>query len=337
MRLVRYILPVICLAGILATSCKKDEEKTEKSLKGGITIDIPTYVRPGDVLTFIPDSTTTGDNVYTNVRRLSDDPGPLGYAVSIVSFSVVDTLVRPDGTPVGSGIYKFTVPDTLLTFEISFRAFAEGYYSVSASRGTTIVKPGLDGKGSLTGFKYSEGAPTMTDPRDGRTYFTTEAGGKTWMRSNLAYFEKDAKGYTFGMPRDGSEAIEEIFGGYYTWEEAKKACPAGWRVPTEADWDALGTVAGDLIADIRFNGNEFWEFWPEVKITDKTGLSIIPGGYASVDKDDYSFKGTSSYALFWSDKGGEGYSRYIYASEPDVKSDFHPGDNFAANLRCVKE
>ena len=33
-------------------------------------------------------------------------------------------------------------------------------------------------------------------------------------------------------------------GGLYTWEEAKKLAPEGWRLPTDSDWQQLEKKIG---------------------------------------------------------------------------------------------
>lgn len=80
---------------------------------------------------------------------------------------------------------------------------------------------------------------SFTDPRDGQTYHTVELNGLRWMAQNLNYdvgegcwfFENDAKN-------------GEKYGRLYTWEAAKKACPPGWRLPTDEEWKRLVNAQG---------------------------------------------------------------------------------------------
>ncbi len=158
------------------------------------------------------------------------------------------------------------------------------------------------------------------------------------MAQNLAYFEKDAEGaYTLGRPYSSAKATEELFGGYYTWADAQNACPSGWRLPTAAEFDALGTDAGAIMGNARFNGNLLWEFWPEVKITNSAGLFALPFGYATIVDDDYTFYGFFDYCFFWVDNAGAPMCRSIYVKDPDIKVWGSPSaTDFAAQLRCVK-
>ena len=85
---------------------------------------------------------------------------------------------------------------------------------------------------------------------------------------------------------------------YHSYEEALEVCPDGWQLPTEADWleaaaaagaegaqayDTIEGIAAALMGNGYFNEDLMWEDWPQVgDITNATGLSFIPTGYAVV-------------------------------------------------------
>ena len=163
--------------------------------------------------------------------------------------------------------------------------------------------------------------------------------------------------------------MNDVFGRYYSYEEAVTACPEGWTLPTSEDWDALvkaaeemkgsKTVAAALMANADFNDTRMWEYWPEIgDITNESGISMIPVGYAMLGQKDAnadntdpnleftyptaSFKGYKEYAVFWTaDKvdGEEGmaYYKYFINKLPDLMTGKADMGTFGASVRCVRK
>ena len=163
------------------------------------------------------------------------------------------------------------------------------------------------------------------------------------MQNNLSYQES---GVSYGY----CSAVDPIFGKLYTWNEAIKACPDGWHLPSDADFVALtGTeagrgetiygAAGSLMADAYLLGNKMWTYWPDVKITNKSKFSALPIGYAIDREDSQHYVGINDYAVFWtSDEDGESaFYRYIYEDKDNLYSSKGSKDYFRASVRCVKD
>ena len=80
-----------------------------------------------------------------------------------------------------------------------------------------------------------------TDP-NGITYKTLELNGKIWLAENMNY-QIWGKSWCYGNDPANCRA----YGQLYTWEGAKMACKAlgsGWRLPTDAEWNALREMYG---------------------------------------------------------------------------------------------
>ena len=78
------------------------------------------------------------------------------------------------------------------------------------------------------------GQEKFIDKRDGNSYKTLTIDNKTWMVENLRY--KGTKGaYYF----DNDTSNNRIYGVLYDWKTAMKVCPAGWHLPTGAEFQKL--------------------------------------------------------------------------------------------------
>lgn len=334
MKFSRYLLPVLLIAGcLLQEGCKKKEKNVEY-MDGTLNLQVPAFVSPGYSKTFMIDTLMT-------VSR--PDGGTVGYYFYDQDREYRDTLVTADGV-IRNHYYTYTTPAEAGNLTLWLYAFPPSdapYYNTYTAATVIVVRSGLDGTGTITGFDTESGSK-FTDVRDGREYYSVDAGGNTWMRENLAW-----KGA--GRPYIDCEAMEDIFGHYYTWSEAATACPEGWRLPTDADWTALAPgaapnsdiagLAGKLMANLYFNGTKLWPYWRDVTITDALHLSVMPTGYAVVGEGKCNFTGVSEYAVFWTadEAGDEAVVRYIYQDKDVVFRAQMYKDEFAASVRCVKE
>jgi uncharacterized protein (TIGR02145 family) len=87
--------------------------------------------------------------------------------------------------------------------------------------------------------REGERVRTMTDPRDDQLYPTIGSAGHLWLARNLDFTTPGS-----WCRNDQHEECAE-YGRLYSWEEARTACPAGWHLPTEAEWVAILDGTGD--------------------------------------------------------------------------------------------
>lgn len=318
----RYLI-LLLAAFVFAGSCKKDETSTtvSSSMTGQPTFSIPVYVNPGDEFDLKPAAVKTVDAV------------DYGYFWTINPIQTARDTVRRVGDPeVKDGTYHLVVPDTLCTITVSCSAFAKGHYNATYGKDVTIVS-----EESLTDnvITVTDGG-IFKDDRDGVEYLYAGKDGVEWMCVNAEYAEA-------GVPLEKCPAAASLFGHYYTWEEAQSACPAGWRLPTVDDWKTVcggftGT-AGSLMVNARFNDELLWTYWPEVKITNASSLTVLPTGYATVSDGEYAFVGFRTYAAFWTATESDAErAQYVYLNEktPDVMVGVADKTHFAASVRCIR-
>jgi uncharacterized protein (TIGR02145 family) len=334
MKLNNILLPALLVAALaILPGCKKENTET-KTLSGYLSVELPPYMGGGETKTFMIDTLMT---------LICPDGETIGYYFRDETTQSNDTLVTADGK-ILKHYYTYTAPSTKGDAKLTLAGFMgkdSKYSGFSTSYTTTVVFPGLSGSGSITGFD-KEGSWTYRDFRDGRTYYCSIIGDLFWMRQNLAWDEA-------GVPFEGCGVMTDVFGRYYTWEEAQTACPNGWRLPTDAEVVALQEnaaaskdipgLAGKLMADLYFNDTRMWEYWRDVKITDELCFSAIPVGYGLVAEGSYDFQGDFKYAVFWTSDEEDGYGicRYIYQNKDIVYRGRMSKTDFVAPVRCVME
>ena len=335
LRISRILLPAAVLLAL--ASCHKERSSSSTPYVGGsLTYDMPSYVQYGDVIHIVPRGVYREDSSDTLLSVRWINP-----------FTSVSDTVRLESDPASvDKAFDFVVDvDTVGTFSIAVYAWAEGYSAKSLTKSFTIIDNELD-NGSLTGYGFLDAIGTFTDARDGKPYYFNTVDGTDWMISNLAYEGA-------GMAYKDESTLSTLFGQYYTWDEATAACPAGWHLPSDADFVALakafgakvsadGSItegSGALMGDIYFNGDKMWEFWPSVKITNSSKFSAIPAGYAVVDENGAEFTGFNDFAIFWTaDADGAlmGRARYIYVDKPDIFASVLGKNSVRASVRCVR-
>lgn len=329
-----FIVAVLALC--IVPSCKEDEDDTTTKdyLSGTLTFDMPAFATKGSTFILVPQgikNPTTGN---------------VGYYWYSSWDSTKDTTKTENGP--GNGAYTVSVPDSIGSYTIYCIAFATDYYTSSESAQFYVVDPEINTTITDSGLSYSD--ERMDDARESKSYFVTTVGGKKWFKNNL-YYSASGVSYAF------SPAIDALIGRYYTWEEAVSACPQGWRLPSDAEFAELVNTtqgvsthkagktfegaAGDLMVNAKFIENRMWTFWPEVKITNKSGFCALPVGYVldRGSEDNQKFQGMNEYAVFWtSDSEGDyAFYRYIYVKQNDVMLGNGDKTSFRASVRCVKD
>ena len=333
-RTVIILFAAVALASL--TSCKKEEE-TKEYMEGNLKVkhEMPPYVKKGDKFSFTPSGVTAPDGTS------------VGYYFT--AFGKTDTLRN------GAASWVLEVPDTLGTFSLTCAAYpvesSDKYYNTSGYISFAVVSDD-EYNGSLTNIAHH-----VEDTKlyiDGRTFYSFRAGGKDWLRGNLCTIRRDENGKeVFGHSFADSPAMQNVFGAYYTWEEAQTACPSGWHLPTESEWiellkdagapeglrvlESSPCGAGKLMVKACFNGELMWDYYRTVTISDKF-MSAIPVGYCEFGGNKTLYLGYLEYAVFWTadEYEGQGVYRYIYKDSDSVYAGTADKKNFGASVRCVK-
>ena len=128
------------------------------------------------------------------------------------------------------------------------------------------------------------------------------------------------------------------YGRLYSWDVAQKACPAGFRVPTHADFEKLWTAAGaDFNAGYLLKTTYGWK--GDTNGNDTLKFSAMPAGNRF---DDGTYGNLAKFAFFWTadDKSEDipaGEARVWYLTNKSMAFGYTAkSKKFAFSLRCVK-
>jgi uncharacterized protein (TIGR02145 family) len=207
---------------------------------------------------------------------------------------------------------------------------------------------------------------TVTDA-DGNIYHEISIGPQIWMAENL----KTTK-YNNGEPipnvtdkltweslssgaycyYSNDTANIRTFGMLYNWyavSDSRNIAPAGWHIPTDAEWSALRSwLGGELIAggklksrgtfnivDFNLAPTQNWET-PNIGASDAVGFSALPGGYRYYGA---VFGGVEYAGYWWSSTqydSGTAWCRYLSNNSSELFSSYI-AKGLGFSVRCIKD
>jgi len=253
----------------------------------------------------------------------------------------------------GTGTGGFSSTITGLSANTTYYARAYSTTAIGTSYGNEII------------FKTFFGEVTDID---GNVYPTVKLGKQEWMAENLAYLplvspsiqgsKTDPYYYVYGYQGSDVAVAKQhsnykTYGVLYNWAAAmagaassgsnpsnvKGICPAGWHLPSDAEWTELENYIGGRLAaggKLKELGTTHWNA-PNSGATNETLFTALPGGCRLSNGGFYY---TGSYGGWWnstesnvSDAWNRGMSYdfvYVY------RGDYYPKD-MGLSIRCVKD
>jgi len=215
---------------------------------------------------------------------------------------------------------------------------------------------------SITFQKVYPPAPTTVTDFDGNVYQTVVIGTQTWMVENLKtthYRNGDPitnitdntawvntySGFIGAWCDYANNAANGTkYGHLYNWyavANVANLAPAGWHIPSPAEWTTLSNYLGGTYAaggELKEAGIVNW-VTPNTGATNSSGFTALPGGYRGAS--DGVFGGIGTSAQFWTSTGnqaGDYMGTYYYLLNTDGY--FVPTSNyvtFGFSVRCIKD
>jgi len=242
----------------------------------------------------------------------------------------------------GTGIGSFSSEMSYLTLNTTY--FVRAY---ATNRNGTFY-------GNEVSFTTENG---VTDA-DGNVYETVTIGTQTWMARNLRttkyndgtpieYLSKpeSTAGYSWYM--NDITTYGYSYGGLYNWYAVNsgKLCPAGWHVPTDAEWQTLVTfLGGEYVAGgkLKYSEPYYWSA-PNTDATNSSGFGALPGGWSftlvsSTPDADIYHDDIWEYGYWWSATEITSNAWYRSMSYSDGKVARHNViKKTQMSVRCIKD
>lgn len=186
---------------------------------------------------------------------------------------------------------------------------------------------------------------SFVDKRDKREYSTVKIGDQNWMAENLDYKASDSVSACYAH----EDSLCTIYGRLYTYTYARdSACPAGWHLPTWAEYNALIERIGEDdpydVAGLVLKSEDYWVPYQsgdyynhDASGVDLLGFRALPGGLGELGSKVDSFFNLGSKANFWVYEGDSAFSAVFKLEDKAMSAGFSwEGSSALASVRCLQ-
>lgn len=221
--------------------------------------------------------------------------------------------------------------------------------------------------GSMSVHNASLNYGSMID-QEGTEYKTVIINGREWMAENLktsefrngenipnitspsAWSELTTPAWCY---YNNSEQNECPYGKLYNWytvNDSRGLCPAGWHVPSDAEWGSLvnhldpnsnGAQNADIAgAKLKSTGTDYW-LDPNSGASNISGFSALPAGDRQTDGD---FEDIYSLGGWWTKTqiDGDPVNYYVnYLFHDCIRNEYNDlylhGKKAGFSVRCIRD
>jgi uncharacterized protein (TIGR02145 family) len=173
------------------------------------------------------------------------------------------------------------------------------------------------------------GGPSIRDPRDGNDYPVVRIDSLDWLGRNLAFDAPASDCY------HGDSTACATAGRLYDWTTALRACPAGWRLPTDTEWAALESALGMPPAALLAEGPRGSDQGTALQAGGRSRLNLPIAGYR---RPSGEYVRRSERAAFWTASVANDDDAWHRDVRPDVGTIYRSPvtKTYKLSVRCVR-
>ena len=215
--------------------------------------------------------------------------------------------------------------------------------SCTQTRSETVTKTNTETLPTPRQILISSEFDSIIDARDGEIYVTVKIGKQIWLAENLRY--------KVAGSMINPDNPSEKYGRLYELVAAQKACPKGWHLPSDLEWDEVEIAHGMPFSFIGKGGwrgehgtnmksDKSWE--QDGNGTNSLDFNVLPAGYYFSGKTGFEkgLEGLRYSASFWSSVANNvGYARFLFSPRKWINKweDTNNETGAALSCRCVKD
>lgn len=205
------------------------------------------------------------------------------------------------------------------------KKFTFSFAAILCLSSLIIFSCGKDDPDPVVDNTPTVGPNQFIDTRDNQVYNTVKIGDQVWMAENLNYNAEGSKCYA-----DNPDSCAK-YGKLYTTTHLENIAPAGWHVPTDAEWKILEKHYGMTDAEVEIRSET-------ATVRGTRGDSLKPGtafnGLFAGSYFSASFQRIGTHANFWS---SEDISRGISTTYKEITHFEYAGSTTRfLSVRCIK-
>lgn len=204
---------------------------------------------------------------------------------------------------------------------------------------------------------------------EGKTYKIIKIGNNWWMAENLAYLPKVSPAsegsnttpyyYVYdynGTSVSAAKATDKYktFGVLYNWEAAKTACPPGWHLPSDSEWEQLASFISEDNGGYTKDGDGTWsnvgkhlkaetDWYLNGTGNDTYEFRALPGGYRGLNRDNepgstgfHDYYGVGAWWSATQRDSNNAWGRILVFQFSDMFRPYRDKSS-GASVRCVKD
>ena len=208
--------------------------------------------------------------------------------------------------------------------------YPSGLYYFNAGVWSSVATPTHYPSVTICNQKWMDRNLDVTTYRNGDTiaYVTDRTAWVALTTGAWCYYNNDP-------------STNATYGKLYNWyavNDPRGLAPAGWHVPSVAEWTTLEACLGDPSVaggKMKVTGITTWTT-PNTGATNTSGWAGLPGGFRG---SNGTFDGVTNYGSWWSSTENNtptAWSRFLFYDNGSLVSYFY-GKRLGFSVRCLRD